>query len=45
MKIGFITTIDTNIGDAFIRTGIENILDSITGSKKIEHTYVNKHRH
>lgn len=44
MKIGFITTIDTNIGDDFIRTGIENILDSIIGKDNIQYTYINKHK-
>jgi hypothetical protein len=43
MKIGFITTINTNIGDDFIRTGIENILESVKGKKTIDYTYVNKH--
>lgn len=42
MKIGFVTTINTNIGDDFIRTGIENILDSVKKSE-ITYTYVNKH--
>jgi hypothetical protein len=43
MKIGFITTINTNIGDDFIRTGIENILDSVKGNSTLTYTYVNKH--
>lgn len=43
MRIGFITTINTNIGDDFIRTGIENILASIKNEDDIQYTYVNKH--
>lgn len=43
MKIGFITTLDTNIGDDFIRTGIENIITSIIDRSNIEFTYINKH--
>ena len=43
MKIGFITTINTNIGDDFIRTGIENILASIKDANELQYTYVNKH--
>lgn len=44
MKIGFITTINTNIGDDFIRTGIENILYSLKDKSEIKFTYVNKHK-
>lgn len=44
MQIGFITTINTNIGDDFIRTGIENIINSIKDSSEIKYTYVNKHQ-
>lgn len=44
MKIGFITTIDTNIGDDFIRTGIENIIASLKDPSQIQYTYVNKHK-
>ncbi|WP_162426439.1 polysaccharide pyruvyl transferase family protein [Pontibacter pudoricolor] len=42
MKIGFITTIDTNIGDDFIRTGIENIIATLNDN--VTFTYVNKHQ-
>lgn len=43
MRVGIITTIDTNIGDDFIRTGILNIVNSLTHSGKIEFVCVNKH--
>lgn len=41
MRIGFMTTINQNVGDDFIREGIRNILESM----KISYTplYVNKH--
>lgn len=43
MKVGFITTIDTNIGDDFIRCGIENIVKNIHNTSSPHFTYVNKH--
>lgn len=43
MKVGFITTIDTNIGDDFIRQGIVNILKAAYPSVKFEFICVNKH--
>lgn len=43
MKIGIITTIDTNIGDDFIRCGIENLIKNIVGEENVYFTYVNKH--
>lgn len=43
MKIGFITTIDTNIGDDFIRQGIVNILESAYPDKNLKFVSVNKH--
>ena len=43
MKVGVITTIDTNIGDDFIRTGIQNILGKAFEAEKIEYVLVNKH--
>ena len=44
MKIGFITTLNTNIGDDFIRTGIENIIFSLLDKERLQFTYVNKHQ-
>jgi hypothetical protein len=44
MKIGLITTIDTNIGDDFIREGISRVLEEIFKSKSIEFIKVNKHK-
>lgn len=43
MKIGILTTINTNIGDDFIRLGIENITNSLRSGKLTSYTYVNKH--
>jgi len=43
MKVGFITTIDTNIGDDFIRTGIINLLKSTFHDQHLEFVLVNKH--
>lgn len=43
MNIGFLTTINTNIGDDFIRIGIENVILSLRENKPTRFTYVNKH--
>ena len=43
MRIGFLTTTNTNIGDDFIRQGIENIISSVKATSEIRYTYVNKH--
>lgn len=44
MKIGLITTLDTNIGDDFIREGICNLLRSVFADRTIEFVPVNKHQ-
>ena len=44
MRIGLITTLNTNIGDDFIREGICLILWKIFQGRKIEFIPVNKHR-
>jgi polysaccharide pyruvyl transferase WcaK-like protein len=44
MKIGLITTIDTNIGDDFIREGICHVLEEIFKRTGIEFVSVNKHK-
>jgi polysaccharide pyruvyl transferase WcaK-like protein len=44
MKIGFITTLNTNIGDDLIREGIINILNEIRKGQRIKFVYVNKHK-
>lgn len=44
MKIGLITTIDTNIGDDFIREGICRVLAEVFKGQKIEFVSVNKHK-
>ena len=44
MKIGLITTINTNIGDDFIRTGIRRLLNEIYKNKQLEFICINKHR-
>ena len=43
MKIGLITTIDTNIGDDFIREGICHLLQEIFKGEAIEYVSINKH--
>lgn len=43
MKIGIITTLNTNIGDDFIREGILRICAEIFKGKEIEYTFINKH--
>lgn len=43
MKIGLITTLQTNIGDDFIRLGIQNVLRQIYAGKKIDWVLINKH--
>ncbi len=44
MKIGLITTLDTNIGDDFIREGICRILREVFKGRQIEFVSVNKHK-
>lgn len=44
MRIGLITTLNTNIGDDLIREGIRLILDSIFTSCEINYIPINKHR-
>lgn len=44
MRIGLITTLDTNIGDDFIREGICFVLRKVFLGRKIEFVPVNKHR-
>ncbi|QWV95072.1 polysaccharide pyruvyl transferase family protein [Geomonas oryzisoli] len=43
MKIGLITTLDTNIGDDFIRDGIRGLLSERYRGRTIEFVSVNKH--
>lgn len=43
MRIGLITTIDTNIGDDFIREGICLVLREVLKGERIEFVPVNKH--
>jgi hypothetical protein len=44
VRIGLITTLETNIGDDFIREGIYFVLKEIYKKQKIEFVPVNKHR-
>ena len=44
MKIGIITTLNTNIGDDFIREGICKLLKEIYRSEQPEFVCVNKHK-
>ncbi len=43
-RIGLITTLDTNIGDDFIRKGICHVLAEIFKGQQIEFISVNKHK-
>ncbi|CAN2050556.1 Polysaccharide pyruvyl transferase domain-containing protein [Candidatus Magnetomoraceae bacterium gMMP-13] len=44
MRVGLITTLNTNIGDDFIREGICIVLRKVFQGKKIEFICINKHR-
>lgn len=44
VKIGLITTLDTNIGDDFIREGICHVLKTVYKGDQIEFVPVNKHK-
>ena len=44
MKIGLITTLNTNIGDDFIREGICRVLTHVLADRAIEFVPVNKHQ-
>lgn len=44
MKTGLITTLNTNIGDDFIRMGIQRILQSLNPKDRIEWVPINKHK-
>ncbi len=44
VKIGLITTLDTNIGDDFIRFGICNLLRDLFKNDQVSFVYVNKHK-
>lgn len=44
MKIGLITTLDTNIGDDFIREGICRVLRHVFQGRELEFVPVNKHK-
>jgi hypothetical protein len=43
LKIGLITTLDHNIGDDFIRTGVRRVVRERFSGKEIEFVSVNKH--
>lgn len=43
MRIGLITTINTNIGDDFIREGICHIMKEVFKGRQIEFVSINKH--
>ncbi len=43
MKIGLLTTSNVNIGDDFIRTGIQHLLGQLT-QEELSYVIVNKHR-
>jgi hypothetical protein len=44
MRIGLITTLNTNIGDDFIREGIKLLLHAVYQAHKIEFISINKHQ-
>jgi hypothetical protein len=44
VRIGLITTIDTNVGDDFIREGICLVLQEVFKGHEIEFVPVNKHQ-
>jgi hypothetical protein len=44
MRIGLITTLNTNIGDDFIRLGIQRLLSTLWPERKIDWICVNKHQ-
>ena len=44
MKIGLVTTLNTNIGDDFIREGILHCIRKIIPEKKLELVLLNKHQ-
>ncbi|MCB0083466.1 MAG: polysaccharide pyruvyl transferase family protein [Caldilineaceae bacterium] len=44
IKIGLITTLNTNIGDDLIRVGIGHILAEVFRDRTIEYVMVNKHK-
>ncbi|MGX5201533.1 polysaccharide pyruvyl transferase family protein [Aliikangiella sp. IMCC44632] len=43
MKVAIITTIDHNIGDDFIREGLEYILKQALNQSEVEFSYIHKH--
>ncbi len=42
-RVGLITTLDTNIGDDFIREGVKRVVAAAVGNREIEWVPVNKH--
>jgi polysaccharide pyruvyl transferase WcaK-like protein len=44
MRIGLITTLGTNIGDDFIRTGLLKVLQKVLHGQEIEFVPINKHK-
>jgi polysaccharide pyruvyl transferase WcaK-like protein len=43
MRVGLITTLETNIGDDFIREGLCRVMRSVFGDEEIEFVPINKH--
>ncbi|MFC1603326.1 polysaccharide pyruvyl transferase family protein [Pseudomonadota bacterium] len=43
MKITFITTVQHNIGDDFVREGLKHILSSVLGENRVQFTDIHKH--
>ena len=44
MKIGLLSTIDTNIGDDFIRCGITHVIEGLRRGRDVEYVVINKHK-
>ena len=44
LRVGLITTLNTNIGDDFIRLGIRRVLEELFEGQTVDYVAVNKHR-
>ena len=44
LRVGLITTLSTNIGDDFIRTGLLRVVREVFAGKEIEFVSINKHK-
>ena len=44
MRIGLLTTLDTNIGDDFIREGLMHVISHLKSGRSCEYVAINKHQ-